>query len=153
MPRTTLPIAFLLLAFQSAAAQPAPAPGCGYVSTRQGVVPESRDVFAAEITRIDGRSTPPHDVNRHRVAAGPRVLTVGDRIDPDRLPGAAIAQIERMKKLELQRAYKTLTVQVEPGVSYAIGARLLRDRLDAASIRANAYWEPVVWEQRPAACP
>ena len=38
-------------------------------------------------------------------------------------------------------------------MSYAIGARLLRDRLDAQSIRDNAYWEPVVWEERAEPCP
>ena len=91
--------------------------------------------------------------NRHAVATGKRILTVDERIDRHRLPGAAIPQVERMRKLEQQRAYKTLEVEVEPGMSHAIGARLRRDRLDAESIRNNEYWEPVVWDTRPERCP
>ena len=43
-------------------------------------------------------------------------------------------------------------VDVEPGVRYSVGAELLSDKLDPESIRANAYWQPVVWESRPEAC-
>ncbi|GAB3506965.1 hypothetical protein [Pseudoxanthomonas daejeonensis] len=130
-----------------------PGSTCGHVTDQRGAIPKSQDIFPVEITRIDGRSTPLDARNRHAVQPGARVLTVTDHIDPHRLPGAAIAQIAKMKRLEMQRAYKPFTVEVQPGVSYAIGARLLRDRLDAQSIRDNAYWEPVVWEQRPEACP
>ncbi|AKC87625.1 hypothetical protein [Pseudoxanthomonas suwonensis] len=130
-----------------------PGSTCGYVSDQRGAVPRSQDIFPVEITRIDGRSTPLDPRNRHLVQPGTRTLTVTDHIDVHRLPGAAVAQIEKMKRLEQQRAYKPFTVEVQPGVSYAIGARLLRDRLDAQSIRDNAYWEPVVWDQRPEACP
>jgi hypothetical protein len=153
-------LASLLLAghAHAAGADPAPVAGvpgstCGYVTDQRAAVPKSQDIFPAEITRIDGRSTPLDPRNRHAAQPGERVLTVTDHIDPHRLPGAAVAQIEKMKRLEQQRAYKPFTVKVEPGVSYAIGARLLRDRLDVQSIRDNAYWEPVVWEQRPEACP
>ena len=48
--------------------------------------------------------------------------------------------------------YKVLVVDVKPDHSYRIGARLLRDRLDAASIRDNAYWEPVVWSSVAERC-
>ena len=136
---------------------PAPVVGaagstCGYVTDQRATIPKSQDIFPVEITRIDGRSTPLDARNRHSVQPGERVLTVTDHIDPHRLPGAAVSQIAKMKRLELQRAYKPFTVKVEPGVSYAIGARLLRDRLDAQSIRDNAYWEPVVWEVVPEVC-
>ncbi|WP_024868201.1 hypothetical protein [Pseudoxanthomonas suwonensis] len=161
MNRPTLLLAVMLAATQPAAlarADTPPLPGdatstCGWVTGERPAVPRSQDIFRVEITRIDGDSTPLHPVPRHRVQPGQRVLTVTDHIDTHRLPGAAIAQIERMKKLEMQRAYKTFTVDVKPGVSYAIGARLLRDRLDAQSIRDNAYWEPVVWDERAERCP
>ena len=58
-----------------------------------------------------------------------------------------------LQRLEQQRAYKKVELDVQPGVSYAIWAKLLRDRLDADSIRDNAYWEPVVWDMRPERCP
>jgi hypothetical protein len=152
-------LSILLIAPVAAAATTAPpvagVPGstCAFVTDQRATIPRSQDIFPVEITRIDGRRTPLDPKNRHRVEPGTRTLTITDHIDPHRLPGAAIVQIEKMKRLELQRAYKPFTVEVRPGVSYAIGARLLRDRLDTQSIRDNAYWEPVVWEQRPEACP
>ena len=130
-----------------------PSSTCAYLTVSQGEIPESRDIFDATITQIDGDSTPSGRRNRYPVEPGAHVLTIADRIDPKRVPAAANAQISKMKRLELQRAYKPFTVKVEPGVSSAIGARLLRDRLDAQSIRDNAYWEPVVWEERAEPCP
>jgi len=139
----------------------APAPGpvagdpsstCAYLTVNQGEVPESRDIFDAVITQIDGKSTPLTRTNRYRVEPGPHVLTVADRIDPKRIPAAANTQISKMKRLEQQRAYKKVELDVQPGLSYALGAKLLRDRLDVDSIRDNAYWEPVVWDMRAEPC-
>lgn len=143
-----------LAATPATAAEVAGAPGsrCGYVSNVQGIVPRSEDIFGVEITRIDGESTPLDVPNRHRLEPGTHVLMLSDRIQAHRLPSAANAQIAKMKKLERQRAYRQFTLEVEPGVSYAIGARVLRDRLDADSIRANEYWEPVVWDRRAEPC-
>ena len=137
-----------------AASQIAGAPGstCAYLTVNQGEIPESRDIFDAVITQIDGKSTPLSRTNRYRVEPGPHVLTVTDRIDPKRVPPAADAQIAKMKRLEQQRAYKKVELDIQPGVSYAIGSKLLRDKLDVDSIRDNAYWEPVVWDMRPESC-
>lgn len=129
-----------------------PASACGYVTNQQGETPASQDIFPVDITQIDGRSTPLQPENRFRTKPGTRVLTVTDAIPPHDLPAAAIAQIEKMKRLKEQRAYKKLEVDVRPGVIYAVGARLLRDRLDVESIHDNAYWEPVVWDQRAQPC-
>ena len=158
MLRPLLLSTLLLVPAARVAAEAAPVTGipgstCAFVTDQRASIPKSQDIFPVEITRIDGRSTPLDSRNRHKVEPGSRVLTVTDHIDPHRLPGAAVTQIEKMKRLELQRAYKPFTIDVQPGVSYAIGARLLRDRLDVQSIRDNAYWEPVVWEQRPERCP
>jgi len=130
-----------------------PSSTCAYLTTSQGEVPESRDIFDAMITQIDGKSTPLGRKNRYPVEPGPHVLTVADRIDAKRVPAAANAQISKMKRLEQQRAYKKVELDVQPGVSYAIGTKLLRDRLDVDSIRDNAYWEPIVWDMRPERCP
>lgn len=130
-----------------------PSSTCAYLTVSQGEIPESRDIFDATITQIDGDSTPSGRRNRYPVEPGAHVLTIADRIDPKRVPAAANAQISKMKRLEQQRAYKKVELDVQPGVSYAIGAKLLRDRLDADSIRDNAYWEPVVWDMRPEHCP
>lgn len=123
----------------------------GFVSD-QGVQPRSHGIYAADITRVDGRSTPLRPVNRHRVEAGRHVLTVRETIDRTWLNRAQIHAIERMQLRERARAYKPLVVDVRPGQTYKIGARVLRDRLDAASIRANAYWEPVVWAVEDGGC-
>lgn len=146
----------LALSGRADAANPEPREGaqsCGYVSTRAGVVPRSKGVFEAEITQIDGRSTPLQPTNRHRVGTGKHVLVVREFIDPARLNSAQLQQIAKMKKFALARAYKSLVIDVEPGISYRIGARLLKDKLDTQSIRDNAYWEPVIWEKVPQACP
>jgi hypothetical protein len=130
-----------------------PASTCAYLTVNQGEVPESRDIFDAMITQIDGDSTPLSRTNRYRVEPGPHVLTLSERIDPKRVPAAATTQISKMKRLEQQRAYKKVELDVQPGLSYALGAKLHRDRLDVDSIRDNAYWEPVVWDIRPESCP
>lgn len=129
------------------------ASACGYVSDQAGVVPRTQQIFRAEITQIDGRSTPLPRTFRHQVGAGKHVLVVREFIDPNRLNSAQLQQIQKMKRFAFARAYKSIVVDVEPGMSYRVGARLLKDRLDTQSIRDNAYWEPVVWEQVAEACP
>ncbi|HEU4813862.1 MAG TPA: PDZ domain-containing protein [Xanthomonadaceae bacterium] len=123
----------------------------GYVSD-QGAQPRSHSIYAADITRIDGRSTPLHPTNRHRVEPGRHVLTVRELVDRTWLNRAQVRTIDLMQRRERARAYKSLVVDVQPGTTYKIGARLLRDKLDSESIRANAYWEPVVWAVDPDPC-
>lgn len=133
-------------------AAPAPPEGCGYVSTL-GVPPRvSRNIYQAEITQINGRSTPLQPVNRHRLPAGRHVLVVREFIDDMRVSDVQMHRIRQMKRREAAGAYKTLVVDVEPGTRYSVGAQLFEDRLDPESIRDNAYWEPVVWESRPERC-
>src|SRR3546814_3750414 len=49
--------------------------GCGYVSD-SSLPPRSEGLFKAEITQVDGRSTPLNGINRVHVASGRHVLTV-----------------------------------------------------------------------------
>lgn len=129
------------------------AQSCGYVTDREGVVPRNQDIFNVEITQIEGRSTPLTPANRHRVDSGKRVLVVRELIAYTHLNSAQLVQIKKMKKFAFARAYKSFVIDVKPGMSYRIGARLLKDKLDTQSIRDNAYWEPVVWEAVPQSCP
>lgn len=129
------------------------AQSCGYVTDREGVVPRNENIFNVEITQIEGRSTPLISANRHRVDSGKRVLVVRELIAYTHLNSAQLAQIKKMKKFAFARAYKSFVLDVKPGMSYRIGARLIKDKLDTQSIRDNAYWEPVVWEVVPQACP
>lgn len=129
------------------------AAGCGFVSDRQGVVPKSRHVFQAGITRIDGRSTPLAGQFEYELPAGQHVLTIAESIDRSRLSLSQQRQIHLAHRLKTAaQSYKTLVVDVQPNTTYRIGVRLLPERLDEASIRRNAYWEPVVWESRPQTC-
>src|SRR3546814_10537405 len=47
--------------------------GCGYVSD-SSLPPRSEGLFKAEITQVDGRSTPLNGINRVHVASGRHVL-------------------------------------------------------------------------------
>lgn len=128
------------------------AAGCGYVST-VGVPPRVSDkIHPAEITRIDGRSTPLFDVNRYRVDAGRHVLTVREVIDDHVFNNTQLRQRTLMKRRELARAYKALVVDVPANTMLRVGARWIPEQRDSASFRNNAYWEPVVWEAVPQAC-
>ncbi len=125
--------------------------GCGFVTTIGAPPTLSEDIHQAVITMIDGKTAFP--MNRHRLDAGRHVLVVTDAIEPHRLSSSQNHQIASMRRRERIRGYyKAIIVDIKPNTSYSIGARLLRDRLDADSIRANAYWEPVVWQERPESC-
>ena len=91
--------------------------------------------------------------NRYRLPAGRHVLTVSENIRRSQLNNSQLLQLSVLKRHSTaSEVYKVLVVDVKPGQSYRIGAHLLRDKLDAASIRANAYWEPVVWSSVAEQC-
>ncbi len=129
-----------------------PIAGCGYVTTIDATPRSKESVFSAEITMIDGESTPLAPQNRHQLPVGRRVLVVAERIDDHRFNDSQNLQRRNMKQREMARAYKALIVDVAPDTAYSIGARLLTDRLDSASIRDNAYWEPVAWRSVHTRC-
>ena len=124
---------------------------CGYVSTEAGVVPTSKDIFQAAITQIDGRA-PVTERYEYKLESGKHILVIGEGIKSTRLNSAQLAQIRKMKKSTPAGFFKAFILDVQPGTSYRIGVRLLQDKLDTQSIRDNAYWEPVVWEEVPQAC-
>ncbi|MGY0559310.1 MULTISPECIES: PDZ domain-containing protein [unclassified Luteimonas] len=126
--------------------------GCGYVSTLGAPPRVTRNIYSAEITQINGRSTPLVAQNRHEVPVGRQVLVVREEIDRHRIPSADLLRIERMQRRKQGRIYKTLVIDVEPDTRYSIGAQLLPDRLDRDSVRNNDWWEPVVWESRREEC-
>lgn len=125
---------------------------CGYVST-VGVQPRmSRNIFQAEITQINGQSTPLRPLNRYQVPAGRNVVVVREFIDRHLLPNADIQRIHRVQRREGKRAYKVLVVDVEPGTRYSIGAEWLPERMSPDEIRDHDWWQPVVWESRAEDC-
>ena len=69
------------------------------------------------------------------------------------MTNAQLAQVRKMKKFAHTKAYKTLVVDVKPDVTYRIGSRLHTDKLDSQSIKSNAYWDPIVWQEVSERCP
>ena len=124
---------------------------CGYASTEAGNVPNSLSIFQTQIVQIDGR---PAGMQRyqHRLAAGKHILVIAENIKTSRLNSAQTLQIAKMQR-HSATPLKALILDVRPGTSYRIGARLIRDRLDTQGIRDNAYWEPVVWDEVAQSCP
>src|SRR5699024_2438217 len=98
---------------------------CGYISAA-GVPPRvTRNIFQAEITQINGESTPLEPMNRFRVPVGRHVVVVAEHIDRHRISRVDTLRIHRMQRRERARAYKVLVVDVEPGMRYTVGAELL----------------------------
>ena len=126
--------------------------GCGHV-TADGAHPRaSRDIFPVVIAGIDGNNMLAHPPGRHRVDAGRRVLVVQELIDEDRFTGFGLDERARQQARHGRRLDKVLIVDVEPGMTYSIGARTSR-RISTASIRDHSYWEPVVWRTVAEPCP
>ena len=127
--------------------------GCGYVSDIDPAPRVTAGVYEGEITQIDGRSTPLQGSrNRFELAAGQHVLVVRELFPSHLLTSGQLRQRRLMQQRELGKAYKAIVVEVKPDTRYSIGTRLLRDKLDNDSIRANAYWEPVVFTTRSESC-
>ena len=126
--------------------------GCGYVSDSDPTPRASGQVYSGEITQVDGRSTPLAGSTRLRVGAGTHVLVVREFIPGQWLTASQNQARRQMQKRLQAKAYKAIVVDVAPDTRYSIGTRLLRDKLDLDSIRANAYWEPVVYSTRTEGC-
>lgn len=131
---------------------PATMAGCGYVSANDPTPRVTGMVFPAEITQIDGRSTPLDPLNRFQLPAGQHVLVVRELIPSQYFNGVELQQRRLMLRRLRGEAYKALVVDVAPGMRYQIGARLLKDRMGSENVRANAYWEPVIHGSRAEAC-
>ena len=127
--------------------------GCGFVSDQQGIVPRLEGIHRAQLTKIDGKSTPLEPQYRHEVSAGRHVLTFAPpRIEWQFLTHAQRRYIHLSERTAHTRSYKTLVVDVKPDTVLRLAVRLHKDKLDEASIRRFEYWEPFVWEERAEKC-
>lgn len=130
----------------------APATGCGYVSAIDPAPGVTDSVYPLEITMIDGNSTPLEAQNRYRLTPGEHVLVTRELIPSHHFSANQARQRGLMLDRKLARAYKAIVVDIEPDTRYSLGARLIREAMDGDAIRANAYWEPVVFKQRVESC-
>lgn len=125
---------------------------CGLVGAGTAATPESMDIYPGHIMQINGER-PRLSRDAYRLQPGKHVLVVAEAIPPAHLGTAQLAQIDRMRRRKDFTGYfKPLVVDVRADTLQRVGVRLHRDRLDTDSIRDNAYWEPVIWEEVPREC-
>ncbi len=116
--------------------------GCGRISVFH-IAPRSKHLYPAKVLSLDGHIPGPSSQETWRVPVGPHTLRVSEDIDSYDLP--VVYDHDRRDK------EKTLLIDVRPGVTYMVSARLnveLRDK-----IRDGRYWDPVVSKEIPEACP
>lgn len=132
-----------------AAADPAQADGssCARISTFD-VAPRNRHIYPVALLLIDGNNAGVRGQENFRVTPGRHVLTVVEHIDRVQLPSTLIARAGRDSRVST----KTLTIDVEPGMLYQLGAQLEIDRLSSPE-PGEAWWHPVVWRSVPSRCP
>src|SRR3546814_19151674 len=91
--------------------------GCGYVSD-SSLPPRSKGLFNAQITQVDGRSTPLWGINRVRVASGQHVLTIVEQI-----PGSRLRMLHHRYRIRttnsmMARILNTLIVYIKPHTEF-----------------------------------
>jgi len=136
---------------KAAAAEPpaaaiAAGQGCGRLSDFD-VAPRQQQLHAARLISIDGKLAGPTDSHTFRVDAGTHVLQVAELIEPRYL---SFNDRQRNSGNNGER-YKTLSVDVAPGTTVMIAARLNPDK--RTEWQGGAYWDPVAWKQVAEACP
>lgn len=124
---------------------PDPESRCGRISIEQQT-PRNRDVFPALLLSVDGRLPGPSDNTRFRLTPGRHVLLVTETIDSEQF--SSIANMQRTRRGE--GGYRELEIEIQPGVTYYLGAMLRRDR--GNRVASGEYWEPVIWKMHPERC-
>ncbi|MFB9067602.1 PDZ domain-containing protein [Pseudofulvimonas gallinarii] len=122
-----------------------PGSRCGRVSI-EAIAPRTRNLFPVSLIAIDGRIPGTSEQQSFRLPPGRHVLRIGERIGEDHFSSVGNFQRGRLG----DRGYKELEVDVEPGVTYFLAARLHRGRSDR--ILDGGYWEPLVWKERAESC-
>ncbi|HEY0505140.1 MAG TPA: hypothetical protein VGD42_16785 [Lysobacter sp.] len=140
----TVPFLTAASAAASGADQAAPAGSCGRISVFD-VAPRSQELYRAKLINIDGRPPGPSGARTYRVTPGRHVLEVAEAIDNEQFNDVQLRQ-------RVQRAdrYKTLEVDVAPGTTYLLAARLVLPRRNY--IADGSYWEPVIYHQKSEPC-
>lgn len=126
---------------ESSRSQP-PAPGCGSVNARQPT-PHADDIFPVVITGIN---SPANDLRQRDVV----YLTPGTyRVRLlDFIPHYELRS--KHTRFARSRPSRELTVTVEDGQVYYLGAKLLYTISEQAD--HDDYWQPVVWKSEALTC-
>lgn len=127
--------------------EPLPKPdGCGRLSTFL-TPPPSLDLYPVLLHEVDGRLAGSLDSEVVRVDAGPRLLKLSEHIAGERFQ---TRQNVRRQQLQRSEMFKYLEIDVQPNTKYHLAARFHPERREP--IRAQAYWEPVIWKQSQEPC-
>ncbi len=122
----------------------APASTCGRISDFDAA-PRSQDLYRARLMNVDGQLPGPTGSRSYRVSPGPHTLQVAELIDNDQFNDLQLQQ-----RVRNANRYKTLQIDVQPGVTYSLAAKLVEARRNY--ILDQSYWQPVIYRQVNAAC-
>jgi len=124
-------------------AQPA---ACGYVSAA-AKPPQSDSLYPAAIRRIDGKDLPTRALSRYPLSVGKHSLSIQELVaDTPR----GYTALRKLGNKEVAVVYKIIEIDVAPNMSYQIGAKLDKSKIDPK--RPNDFWEPVVWKTLEQGC-
>ena len=118
---------------------------CGRVSVFDAA-PRGKQIYRAVLIAVDGALPGPPSSDVYRLDPGRRRLTVAEAIDPEQFNSVQRTQRDRQGR----ERYKDLILDVQPGITYRLGAQHILDKRN--SIRDNAYWEPVIWAEAAETC-
>lgn len=121
------------------------AQGCGRISDFD-VAPRQQQLHAAKIISIDGVAPGPSGAKSYRVDAGTHAVKVAEMIESNYL--LINDRVRYMSPPD--KRYKTLQVDVAPGTTTLIAARLNPDKRNES--KDGAYWDPVAWKQVAESC-
>lgn len=131
-----------------AAAQPLTSE-CGRVS-QFDMAPRNRQVYPVLVLAIDGRAPGPSTSTSFRVAPGPHVVSMAERIDYREFSNVQL----RRRTINRTGGRAKITFEVEPGFTYFVGAQsFLRSDRDAIAVEhGREYWAPVVYQRIAERC-
>lgn len=115
---------------------------CATVSVRASP-PRELDIHRAEFHAINGDQSGAALRTTHFLVPGEYTFTLRERI-----PDHEVAI--QMQRFEERRGTGELTLQLEPGMIYQLGARLLVPRNEQEP--GTPFWKPVLWMAEPGAC-
>lgn len=118
---------------------------CARISVEPSA-PTARNLFPVTLIEVNGELPGPSSQTTFRLKPGRQTLVVAELIDPKYF--SSVANLQRGRRGADR--YKTLELEVRPGVTYMLAAQLDRQRSDR--IADGSYWAPVVWTERAEPC-
>lgn len=118
---------------------------CGRISVFD-IAPRRQKLYRAILIAIDGQNPGPTHSDSYRVAPGRHTLTVAEAIDSHQF--SSLKNFERGQRG--RERYKELVIDVQPGITYRLAARLNPDKRQ--EVQDGGYWDPTIWKEWPETC-